>query len=282
VIIFWSLNRKWFTHRFDKRTSKLLLKIGIPLVPTVLVYWVFGSFDRIMISNSIGPFYNGIYAAGARVAGVSQLIYAAFAGGWQYFVFSTMNDADHTKMISTVWSFLAMISFVSWAAIYPFVNILFQILFEGDYVRGSEVFPYLFLSPLLLMLFQIIGNQFQIIMKTFWSPICLSAGAALNVFLNILLIPALGIEGAALATLSGYILSVILAALVATKKNVLIIEKSAIMNFVLFSSLVMVTRLLKEQFVFTAVLCLLYIFAAILINRQILSELTKRIRRRSK
>lgn len=276
MIIFWSLNRKWFTRRFDRQIGKQLLKIGIPLVPTILIYWVFGSFDRIMISNSIGPFYNGIYAAGARIASVSQLIYVAFAGGWQYFVFSTMKDKDHTRMISRVWSFLAMVSFVAWASIYPFVDWLFNFLFEGDYIKGGEVFPYLFLSPLLLMLFQIIGNQFQVIMKTYWSPICLTVGAFINVLLNILLIPVLGVEGAALATLVGYSVSVAIAASVAIKRKILIIERSTLLNIALFSSLVLVTRVLNGEFALVTTLCLLYISAAIVINRRVLLEFARK------
>ena len=42
----------------------------------------------------------------------------------------------------------------------------FELFFKGEYIKGCIVAPYLFLGPLLLMLFQVIGNQFLVVKKT--------------------------------------------------------------------------------------------------------------------
>ena len=49
--------------------------------------------DKVMITNMIGTSALGIYATGAKLAGVSQLVYSGFAGGYNYFKFKTMTDA---------------------------------------------------------------------------------------------------------------------------------------------------------------------------------------------
>ena len=115
----------------------------------------------------------------------------------------------------------------------------FEIFFTGDYVNGYIVMPYLFLGPLLLMLYQVLGNQFLVIKKTWPGMLILSFGAVLNLLLNLCLIPVLGIEGAAIATLIGYAASVIICGIVLRKMGLVDIEQrfiylSLLMLFFMF------------------------------------------------
>lgn len=210
VIFFWRRNRHFFLRgSFDKHIAKVLFKIGLPLLPTFLIYWIYNSMDRIMITNMLGTNEMGIYSIGAKMAQVSQLIYAGFAGGWQYFAFSTMKDNDQVDLNSKVFEYLGAISIFSLVLVYPFVPYIFKILFVGDYVLGYVVAPYLYLAPLLLMLFQVAANQFLVIKKSYLATISLSLGSVINIVLNFFLISKMGIEGAAIATLIGYLVTII-------------------------------------------------------------------------
>ncbi|MGL6064753.1 MAG: oligosaccharide flippase family protein [Fusobacteriaceae bacterium] len=225
LVIFYFLNRKDFNLKlFDKKIAKELFKIGLPLLPTFLIYWIFNSMDRIMINRMLGPTELGIYSVGSKVASVSQLIYTAFAGGWQYFAFSTMKDEDQVELNSKVFEYLGIISFSLFIISQPFIKPVFNLLFTGEYVRGSEVFSYLFLSPLMLMLFQIIANQVIVIKKSYLSTLALTLGAVLNIALNYILIKNYGIRGAALSTLLSYILSVAIMGIICHKYKLLKIK----------------------------------------------------------
>ena len=221
-IIFIILNKNWFSiKKVNLAYLKPLLVIAIPLFPNFLVYWVFNSCDRLMISQILGMDYNGIYAIGGKIGQVSQLIYTAFAGGWQFFAFSTMKDSDQVEMTSHIFEYLAAITFVAGAAMCACSKTIFRILFTGNYINGYEVAPYLFIAPLLLMLFQIIVNQFIVVKKTWYNLITLVVGAIVNIVINYILIPKIGIEGAAIGTLFGYVVSIILAAIILVKVNLL-------------------------------------------------------------
>ncbi len=248
LFIFWLLNEKWFRFRFANKTLALeMLKIGLPLMPTFLIYWIFNSFDRVMISNMLGTSQNGIYAVGAKVASISQLIYTGFAGGWQYFAFSTMKDKDQVQLTSRVYEYLGIISLVATILIMPWLPLLFQLLFTGDYVFGYQVAPYLFLSPLLLMLFQTSGNQLLVIKRSYWVTISLVIGAGLNVFLNYLLIPVLGIEGASIATLIGYSSSVVIMAVITAKMKLLNIQRRFIVSAAITALFFVLSKLLLNK-----------------------------------
>jgi len=75
------------------------------------------------------------------------------------------------------------------------------------------------------MLFQVIANQFLVIKKTWPNVLILLLGALMNIFLNCLLIPILGIEGASIATLIGYLISDVVCAIVLCKMKLLVVEK---------------------------------------------------------
>ena len=113
-ITFGILNHGWFNfRRFDKKLLRQLLIIAIPLFPNFLIYWLFNSCDKVMITNILGIGAAGIYSVGSKLGHCSQLIYTAFAGGWQYFAFSTMKDDNQVKSNSMIFEYLGVISFVA-------------------------------------------------------------------------------------------------------------------------------------------------------------------------
>nr|WP_303840618.1 oligosaccharide flippase family protein [Selenomonas ruminantium] len=218
------MNRRFFSfNRFHGEYLRNMLKLAVPLAPTFLVYWLFNSADRLMISNMLGVQANGIYSIGSKLGLASQFIYQAFAGGWQYFAFSTMKEENQVESNSKVFEYLGLVSFISCMFICAISKEFYELVFTGEYVAGYIVSPYLFLAPLLLMLYQVIANQFLVVKKTWPGMMVLALGALSNIGFNYWLIPLLGVEGAGLATLLGYILTVLLASLVLMRMKLLIV-----------------------------------------------------------
>ena len=219
---FWILNRRWFFARgFNPGLLKQMLRIAVPLFPNFLIYWVFNSSDRVMIANLLDVGQAGVYSVGSKLGHASQLIYTAFAGGWQYFAFSTMNEGDQVRTNSLVFEYLGILSFLCTMFVCVVSRPLYAFLFPPEYMAGYIISPYLFLAPLLQMLFQVAANQFIVVKRTWPNMLILSSGAVLNVLLNLLLIPAIGIEGAALATLAGYFISDVICMFVLCKMRLM-------------------------------------------------------------
>lgn len=265
---FYIMNRKWFQPKlFDKKILKQLLIIAIPLFPNFLIYWVFNSSDRLMITNQLNVGAEGVYSVGSKLGQASQLIYTAFAGGWQFFAFSTMKEKDQVGSNSRIFEYLGVISYVATAFICAISFTFYRLLFIGEYVDGFVIAPYLFLAPLLQMLFQVACNQFLVIKKTWPNMFILLGGAVLNVFLNYFLIPIVGIEGASIATLLGYVVSDIIAVIVLCYMKLMIISSRFIIETIGMSVVFIVWRLFATKklliglliaICFTILSCLLY------------------------
>lgn len=230
-IAFGILNRNWFhLSKLDFKLLKQLLVIAVPLLPNFLIYWVFNSSDKIMITNLLNVKDAGIYSVGSKLGHASQLIYTAFAGGWQYFAFSTMNEDGQVKTNSLIFEYLGVVSFIMTGLICAWSFEIYKVLFTQEYLRGYIIAPYLFLAPLLQMLFQVASNQFLVIKRTWPNILILSGGAVINVILNFVLIPILGIEGAALATLVGYVVSDIVCVIVLWRIKLMVVTPRLIFS----------------------------------------------------
>jgi O-antigen/teichoic acid export membrane protein len=205
LVLFCSINKAWFsTGLWDWGLAKQLLIIGLPITPCFFVYWIFNASDRLMIRLFLDVSAVGVYGIGSRLSAVSQLIYGSFAGGWQYFAFSTMKDNDQVAMISKIFHAAFLFSTLSLLILSPFMQPLFAFIAPGKYAGAYKVFPYLYICPLFLMLYQIVGQQFLNIKKAYFSTITLMGGALVNIATNAFLIPLLGVQGAALGTFIGY------------------------------------------------------------------------------
>ena len=243
-IVFYGLNRKWFNLKmFKKEHIGPLIKIGLPLLPNFLIYWLFNSSDRLMITSILGIGAAGLYSVGSKLGHASQIIYTAFSGGWQYFAFATMKEEEQVRSNTLVFEYLGVISFAVTTFVCCFSRYIYAFLFEQEYYESYVIAPYLFLAPLLQMLFQIAANQFIVIKKTWPNAFILFLGSAVNIVLNLVLIPVLGIEGAAIATLIGYALSDVICVIVLQKMKLMKISVKFIFATILLIAFFVLWRI---------------------------------------
>jgi O-antigen/teichoic acid export membrane protein len=233
-IVFFVFNRNDFNIKCAKiDLLRPMIKFGAPLMPIFVFFWILSSVGRIIITNTWGLEQTGIYAAAGKLASVSQLIYSAFAGGWQYFAFSTMKDEDYVELISKVFDYLSGLTFLVTAVLIIVIKPVFLIMLPSGYQDGILVAPALFIAPLTLMLRQTIGMHFQVQKKNIISSFTIGVGAAVAITLYLTLIPLLGIRGAAVGSLGGYIATLIITISMLVKMKLLILSRRIYVGFLL-------------------------------------------------
>lgn len=280
ALLFFAVNkRKFDIRKFDTGILKELLAIGIPVMPSFLVYWIYKSCDKVMIANILGLEQSGIYSAACKIGMCSQLIYQAFVGGWQFFAFSTMKEGDQVRDNSIVFEWLGVLSCCFLAIICVISFPLFKLMFKEEYMGGYICVPYLFLSPLILMLYQIISNQFLVIKKTWPSVIILFIGAVMNILLNRLLIPIIGIEGASLSTLAGYICSLSICMIVTFYMKLAVFTKRFFLLMMLTALYIIVWRFVFAKMIIVACVALgIYLLCIIAMYKDDVTKIYKNAR----
>jgi O-antigen/teichoic acid export membrane protein len=183
------------------------LQYSLPLTPNTLVRWVTESSDRYLVTYFLGLNSVGIYSAACSFGNLIQL----FVSPLQLILFpelSKLFDENKIVEIEIYMSYsLRYFLFISIPAVFglsAFAKPLLGIFTTQDFLSGWFVIPVIAFSGLLAGIVQIFVNTLLIVKKTKVPTYINFAVAVLNILINLLLIPSIGIVGAALSTLLSY------------------------------------------------------------------------------
>jgi O-antigen/teichoic acid export membrane protein len=141
------------------------------------------------------------YALGAGV----KFALSAFEPAWGPFVYSRIHEADAPRTLARVitWAWLAFAA--AGAGIAIFARELLEIFTSRPEFRlGAPVIPVVALAYLFHGVFLLTSIGIGVRKRTRWYPIITGASATTNVAANLVLIPRLGMLGAAWATVLSY------------------------------------------------------------------------------
>jgi O-antigen/teichoic acid export membrane protein len=196
--------------KFDRLGE--FLKYGAPLTPNNLFRWITDSSDRYIVGIFLGLSAVGIYSAAYALGSLIQLFIAPI----QFILFPELSKLFDENKIDTVKIYLThsmqyflLIAIPSVVGLSILARPILEILTTPAFAAGSMVIPFVALAALFGGVFQIIINITHLFKKTKYNFYIQIIAAVANLTLNILLIPFIGIVGAAIATLISYILMVI-------------------------------------------------------------------------
>lgn len=221
-IIFLSITTKLWRQYHpignDKTLRNSMLKYSVPLMPTMIMWWIINVSDSFMVTWFVDNEANGIYGFAYKFPNLATTVVGIFSQAWRMTAITERNSRQTSNFYSNTFSMVQTVMFIACAAIMLILRPLIMPFF------GSEEFQSAFLYvPLLLgaVIFQSMDNFlssiYEAAQKTTHSMISSGIGAVANVILNIVLIQTIGIYGAAIATLSSYII-VFIYRIIDTKK----------------------------------------------------------------
>lgn len=202
---------KNFAFSIDKELLKKMLKFGVPYLPASLAATIVQVIDRPIIVRLIGESALGIYQANYKLGIFMMLFVSMFQYAWQPFFLKNAKDENAKKLFSKVLTLYLIVSSTALVTLSLFISDIASLeIFGGRTLIGREFLSGLFIVPIILLAYLFHGMyvNFQagiyIEEKTKYFPLVTITGALLNVIVNLLLIPVIGILGAAFATLASY------------------------------------------------------------------------------
>jgi O-antigen/teichoic acid export membrane protein len=195
------LIRGQFTFSIRIDILKKILLYGIPLVPASFSLWVLNYTDRFLIIRYLGADHLGIYAIGAKIGAFIGVAVEVFRQAWWPLALSLEGKIEASRFYRTIGDLYVVIG--SWSCIaFVYVSPWVTLLLAGPKYQVSYLItPYMAYSGVLFGFYMLGGLGIFFSKKTYLSAIFLFIGAACNIGLNIMLIPRLGLEGAAISTL---------------------------------------------------------------------------------
>lgn len=198
-------------HRFRRSDQKLrirpqqefsLLRRSSPFIVSGLMVAIYGQMDKIMLNQLLGESAVGYYSAAVSISSMWPFLLVAIIDSARPIILSCKNDKRIFEYrLMQLYSVIIYVSIIAAILITCFSKWIIWLLYGADYIPAKIVlqivtwctaFSYLGVTRSIYL----VANEKQKYEK--WIA---ASGAICNLLLNSVLIPAWGINGAALATL---------------------------------------------------------------------------------
>lgn len=196
---------KW---TFNPVLLQKMVKYGIPLLLAGLAGLSNEMLDRqfikYLLPESISNAQLGIYAAVYKLSIFLVLFNQAFRYAAEPFFFSTQNDKNSKGAISIVMKYFTMVMAIGMVFIMCYIDIIKQFFLGKDFWEGIYILPLLLLANVFLGINTNLSIWYKLTDKTKYGIVITGVGLIFTIMLNVMLIPRIGYEGAAWATLVSY------------------------------------------------------------------------------
>lgn len=191
---------------FDRPLLREMQRFGLPLVPSGLALIAVNFSDRFFLSRLSDLAEVGLYEIGVRIASAMVLLLTAFRTAWPAFAYSIEDEEEAKRTYAYVLS--ALVAVAAWAALALALLApwLVRLLATPDFYDGARVVAPLAFASALFAGYIVVSIGVGRARRTQFNWVITGAAAALNVGLNVALIPRYGMEGAAAATVASYAL----------------------------------------------------------------------------
>ncbi|GAB4336469.1 MAG: oligosaccharide flippase family protein [Candidatus Abyssubacteria bacterium] len=209
-VIGWALTLSRFSLEFSGRVLRRMLVVGLPLIPFFLSTWVIDSSSRYFLTRLSTLEQVGIYSVGVKISSIVGMFVMSFQMAWAPVALSIQHETDAKERYSRGVLFFFVVSLTVGTAITVFGRQLLMLLAHPKYYGAEDVIGMLVLAMIAFGAFLVLSAGLLIAKRTVYASVAIVAGAAVNLLLNLLLIPDFGIVGAAVATLCAYSLTLLL------------------------------------------------------------------------
>ena len=203
-VVLVAYRREQLGLEFDRGLLREMNRFGIPLVPTALFLWVTNFSDRLFLVKLSGTHEVGLYSVGVRIASALVLLLTAFRLAWPAFAYSIEDEREARRAYAFVLTYL--VALTTWVAtglalLSPWIV---EWIAAPAYEESSRVVGPLAFSTVAFAGYIVVAIGVGRAKRTQFNWVVTGAAAAVNIGLNLLLIPPYGMMGAAIATVAAY------------------------------------------------------------------------------
>jgi O-antigen/teichoic acid export membrane protein len=198
--------------RIQRVQLRQMLRFGLPYLPASLASIMVQVIDRPIVLAMTDADTLGLYQTGYKLGIFMMLVVSMFQYAWQPFFLNNAKENNAREIFAKVMTLFVLAASLLWVVVSLFITNAAswefapgRSLIEGHFLPGLVVVPIILLAYLFNGIYVNLQAGLYIAEKTKYFPVVTAAGALVNVGANLLLIPRLGIAGAALATLASYV-----------------------------------------------------------------------------
>lgn len=213
-----SLKNRLKTSKFSPDLQKEFVKYGFPLIFVTLLSEILTAADRYMVQGFKGAEQVGLYSVVyTLVSSIEAMLASIMMLGSSPVIMKVYEHEGQdatVDLISKVTRYFLLLLIPSMVGICVLRHRLLSVITAASYIEAADVVIPLAVGVFMGNLMWVPFLAFQVKKKTNVSLIPVGAAAALNIAINLFLIPKFGYAGAAWATLISYLVGFVLVVII--------------------------------------------------------------------
>jgi O-antigen/teichoic acid export membrane protein len=194
--------------KFDKEIAFSLLKDSWPIILSGMATGIYMKISPIIINEFLDNKSNGIYAIAVKLSEVWYIIPTIVTTSLFPAIINSIqnNKIDFENKISKLYFMMFWVSASISICTILFSNKIINIFFGSEYIQSVLILQIYILSLIAVSIGSVISKY--LVAKNLMSILLFTTiiGAVSNILLNVILIPKIGVLGAAIATVTSYII----------------------------------------------------------------------------
>lgn len=189
---------------FETKYWRFCLSFSVPMIFNGIAFLLINQSDRLIINSMMGSSAAGIYSFVYTVALPISVLTQSLGTAWQpeYYELKARGAEDELKRHARRYTVNVLLISIALMCISPEILI---VLGTEEYYSGVEILPLIIVGYYFQFLYTWPLNCELFHRKTVGIAFATSVAAILNILLNVILIPYLGLMGSALATCIAFI-----------------------------------------------------------------------------
>ena len=183
---------------------KEMLLYSAPLILNGISWWVIHSSDKIMIEYMINAAALGMYAVAGKIPSVINVIVSIFSQAWDISSIKEIENTKETGFFDDVFGLYSFLVFLITILATAFTRLFMQVYVGAEFREAWIFVPLLLVSAAYGAIGSFFASFFGALKKSNLSMWSTLLGAVVNIVLNLIFIPIIGIWGAILGTLVSY------------------------------------------------------------------------------
>lgn len=181
---------------FNKQNVLPLLKYSLPLMPVLFIAQINTALPKLLISEHLDYSQVGIYAAAYSLVSIISIVQSGINVFWPPFIYN--NYQKNPQYLSSGHLLITFAMTIFGLAIILFQDVIYLIIGES-YRQSQAFFALLLFSPICYTISETTGVGINLSKKTYLNIINYAVTIAITFTLCFLLIPAMGLTGAAIS-----------------------------------------------------------------------------------
>lgn len=185
----------------SRSLAKDMIRYSIPLIPNKVSWTIINLSDRIIINNTLGNSFSGLYAVSNKFPTLMDTVYGFFYQSWKESSARVVGDKGQEDFYNSIYGYLKDFMFSIVLLMTAFMPLAFRFMVDESFADAIAYVPILLLATYFSNMSGFFGGIFTAYKDTKIMGTTTTVAAVLNFAINLALISTMGLYAAAISTL---------------------------------------------------------------------------------